>query len=701
MALLNAATILAGRGRRVLMIDFDLEAPGLTLFQRRQSGEDRASTQPGLVEMIHDFLHDPNNSPLADKENKGAFRERYVRSIFVPEHLRRLEGGRLDLIPCGRLDKTYEKRLYDIKFDRLYAEGIGQPLFRHVKNVISTSRLYDYVLIDSRTGLSDEGSICTNDLADHLVVLTGLNRQNVEGTARFLSKLVANDWKRGRVAFVASPVPVHYEELREQRIAGAYEIIKESGFPANLVARIPYHPRLALDEDPFEHDWSTTDLFSAYEDVVSELREMAQDDVSTWRHRLLEAFRQKQYDEAERYVRELAAESREAAESLFLVMSRNIEVQNEPIERSGLERIFKSWLTFAEDPLDVRQRYADLLIQGGYEEEALEVLEVALQEAAAARSARDEAYALYKIGNIYLQHGRHHDALEAYEAMLAIDESIGDWLNAALARDSIGQVHEVQGKYDRALALYEEALVMFEGAGNRHGAAVTRARTGDVHRVRGEYDRALALYEEALAGLEEVGDRRSAAVVRAHVGDVHRVRGEYDRALALYEEALAGLEEVGDRRSAAGARLRVGLIKERVQAGGRGDGIATVQQGIDKLKMLGLPRQAATGHVYIADLICMREGAEAARSYLDEHWSFIQQYADADVRAEAFVVRARARSSLGDTAGVMADAREALAFYRAQNVRTALAEEAAQLAGEAYPSGVMSIDEEGTDVGGS
>ena len=380
MALLNAATILAGRGRRVLMIDFDLEAPGLTLFQRRQSGEDRASTQPGLVEMIHDFLHDPNNSPLADKENRGAFQEHYVRSISIPEHLQRLEGGGLDLIPCGRLDKTYEKRLYDIKFDRLYAEGIGQPLFRHVKNVIKGSRLYDYVLVDSRTGLSDEGSICTNDLADHLVVLTGLNRQNVEGTARFLSKLVANDWKRGRVALVASPVPVHYEELREQRIAEAREIIERSGFPANLAAQIPYHPRLALDEDPFEHDWSTTDLFNAYEDIVGELRKMAKDDVSTWQDRLVKSLAQRQFDIAERWIQELAVENRETAEALLLVLSRNIRIQDEPVERDGLERMFKSWLTFAEDPLNVRQHYADLLIQQGHEEEALVVLEAAWLE---------------------------------------------------------------------------------------------------------------------------------------------------------------------------------------------------------------------------------------------------------------------------------------------------------------------------------
>ncbi|MGI9173799.1 MAG: tetratricopeptide repeat protein, partial [Rhodothermales bacterium] len=366
---------------------------------------------------------------------------------------------------------------------------------------------------------------------------------------------------------------------------------------------------------------------------------------------LLASFRQKQFGDAERYVRELAAEDREAAESLLSAMFENMQVQDESVERDGLERIFKIWLTFAGDPLDVQQRYADLLIQQGHEEEALEVLETARKEAAAARNARGEASLLLRIGNVHLQHSRYSDALEVFEAALAIEESIG----------------------------------------NRHRAAVVRANIGAVHRVRGEYDHALALYEQALVELEETGDRRNAAVVRTHIGDVHEARGEYDHVLALDEQALVEFEEAGDRRIAAIIRARIGLIEGRVQ--GRSDGIAIIQQAIEELKMLGAPPGAATGHVYIADLTCMQEGAEAARSYLDEHWAFIQQYADADVRAEAFVVRARARSGLGDTAGAMADAREALAFYRAQNVRTALAEEAAQLAGETYSSEVPDVDE--------
>ncbi len=43
---------------------------------------------------------------------------------------------------------------------------------------------YDYVLIDSRTGISETSGICTVQLPDILVVLFTLNRQAIEGVAR-------------------------------------------------------------------------------------------------------------------------------------------------------------------------------------------------------------------------------------------------------------------------------------------------------------------------------------------------------------------------------------------------------------------------------------------------------------------------------------------------------------------------------------
>ena len=52
MALVNVAVELAQRGRRVLAVDFDLEAPGLDTFNILRSRKRR----PGIVDFVTEYL---------------------------------------------------------------------------------------------------------------------------------------------------------------------------------------------------------------------------------------------------------------------------------------------------------------------------------------------------------------------------------------------------------------------------------------------------------------------------------------------------------------------------------------------------------------------------------------------------------------------------------------------------------------------
>ena len=87
---------------------------------------------------------------------------------------------------------------------------------------------YDYVLVDSRTGFSDEAGICTRDLANHLMILSGLNRQNVEGTCEFLKTLrVATDGKKS-FQIILSPVPNGEDAIVDQREAAAMAAFEQA-----------------------------------------------------------------------------------------------------------------------------------------------------------------------------------------------------------------------------------------------------------------------------------------------------------------------------------------------------------------------------------------------------------------------------------------------------------------------------------------
>ncbi len=153
--LANIAVLLARWGHRVLCLDWDLEAPGLSDYFRPQ-----LPTRPsgGVVDLVDDFRH----------------------GRFKPEaHVQRLVNvGVLDFLAAGSEEAGYVEQVQEIDWDRLYDEGFGEYLEKCREQWIAR---YDFVLIDSRTGISDIGGICTAHLPDHLVLLFTANRQSILG----------------------------------------------------------------------------------------------------------------------------------------------------------------------------------------------------------------------------------------------------------------------------------------------------------------------------------------------------------------------------------------------------------------------------------------------------------------------------------------------------------------------------------------
>ncbi|MGK3202352.1 KGGVGR-motif variant AAA ATPase [Amycolatopsis sp. MEPSY49] len=154
-ALANIAVLLARWGHRVLCLDWDLEAPGLGDYFRPRLP---ARPSGGVVDLVDDF-------------RQGRFR---------PEaHVQRLtDVGVLDLLAAGREDPGYVGQVQEIDWDRLYEDGFGEYLEQCREQWIAH---YDFVLVDSRTGISDIGGICTAHLPDHLVLLFTANRQSILG----------------------------------------------------------------------------------------------------------------------------------------------------------------------------------------------------------------------------------------------------------------------------------------------------------------------------------------------------------------------------------------------------------------------------------------------------------------------------------------------------------------------------------------
>ena len=302
MALINTAGILAGRGFRVLVIDLDLEAPGLSYLNPDAPDISPTDQQPtkrslqlGFVDLLSDAKERGQEADLFAL-SADDIADRYTQTYNLPEELREFKDGSLHIMPAGKFDGSYAQRFDALNLRQLYQEGLGEPLIRAFKKKLAEGDLYDYVLVDSRTGFSDEAGICTRDLADHLMILSGLNRQNVEGTCEFLKALrVATDGKKP-FQIILSPVPNGEDALLDQREAMAKSSFEEAwGSEIKIELQIPYHPQLALTEEPHIFRRRRGYLFEAYRAIERSMLRALGHDARTLMRRIEKTIQQKDY----------------------------------------------------------------------------------------------------------------------------------------------------------------------------------------------------------------------------------------------------------------------------------------------------------------------------------------------------------------------------------------------------------------------
>jgi MinD-like ATPase involved in chromosome partitioning or flagellar assembly/antitoxin component HigA of HigAB toxin-antitoxin module len=197
LALVNVAVELAKAGRKVLMVDFDLEAPGIHTFDALRSHDPHS----GVVEYVTDYIATGSAPDVRDY-------------VYEPETLAPSLGtGRIWVMPAGRGGDEYRKRLASINWQELYRDREGYLFIEDLKCQLQESFVPDYVLIDSRTGHTDIEGICTRQLPDAVVVLFFPNEQNLAGLSEVISDIKAEENKSRlhacpiKLTFVMSNVP--------------------------------------------------------------------------------------------------------------------------------------------------------------------------------------------------------------------------------------------------------------------------------------------------------------------------------------------------------------------------------------------------------------------------------------------------------------------------------------------------------------
>ena len=189
MALANIACLFAQQNKRVLVIDWDLEAPGLHYYLPSSGSEAVNPNSAGVVEYFTHALELVESTTREDDEDSYA--EHILAQIPFCEFRRETNVANIDLMPAGRFgstgcpDQIYQRQLAKIDWQRLYEKA--PAIFRIFAHKLATE--YDIVFIDSRTGMTDISSICTALLPDMLVVVFTPNQQSLAG----IEQLVLNN----------------------------------------------------------------------------------------------------------------------------------------------------------------------------------------------------------------------------------------------------------------------------------------------------------------------------------------------------------------------------------------------------------------------------------------------------------------------------------------------------------------------------
>ena len=243
MALANVSIQLARWGHKVLVVDWDIEAPGLEHFYSDFVDIEGVKKQIGIV----DLLQIDNHLNWQDSLN-----------------LIEIDGSEspIHLIGSGKRDEDYFRKVRSFDIEQFYLSGGGDNIENLSKEWLEN---YDFVLVDSRTGITEIGGICTIQLPNIVVMLFTSTEQGFQGTIDIIKRANSahQQLSYDRQKLIYLPVPSKFETTTEyilsqewiERFANELDFAFSDWLPSSVnkkefleLVKIPYIPYFSFGE---------------------------------------------------------------------------------------------------------------------------------------------------------------------------------------------------------------------------------------------------------------------------------------------------------------------------------------------------------------------------------------------------------------------------------------------------------------------
>ncbi len=459
LALANIAKRLAEFGKKVCVIDFDLEAPGL--HQKFSNNINKKDIKAGIVDYIYEFLHE-NNPPKSIKgfTTKIKFKSENIKDI--------------DLITAGNIySKEYWKKLSLINWGSLFYEkdSQGVAFFIDLKQKIEKELKPDFLLIDSRTGITDISGITMSILADELVLLIAKNEENIEGIVQIIETLSIpeNSFKEGipKINLVLSRIPYFSEPKEKYKEFNAKNYVLgtvnnylrncNSSFQLDKILVIHSDPELELDEKfkiAYEHDKiSNKDEIPIATDYLTLFDEITNDVLSEEEKKKFNTLRK-----SEQLI-EQAKKNHDNAMKIKLLKEAIVLNATSSEAYSELAVSYHIIKDYGEAIKNIRKAIR------------INPLDLKYQNVA---------------GILNIRLNKLSEAEKIYRKILVVDEKYYD------ALFNLGYIFTHRGDYPEALKYYERVVILYPHYHEVHNA------TGNIYRLMKDYDKAFDYIYKAL-----------------------------------------------------------------------------------------------------------------------------------------------------------------------------------------------------------
>jgi tetratricopeptide (TPR) repeat protein len=507
LALVNTAARLASQGKRVFILDFDLEAPGVDAFAWFREENPR----PGIVEYISSFTDEGKVDPL----------DHYVSEVSSSK----TAPGKILFMGAGRKDEKYQFLLSRLDWKHFYKQQEGFLFVENLKSTIEAQYAPDYVLVDSRTGLTDISGICTLQFPNLVILVFNLNNQNVQGISKIYKSIHMNKLGKAiKTLQVASPIPDIPDSvgIRRERLEIAQKTI---GAEVDLI--IPFDTFVSFEETILDAGTSKTYLSESYEKLTKAIIQANPLDILTMLEGAKRFMEQGNLEAAENKFQELVDTNPKSYDAVF-EYGRFLRTRGKLKE--ALEYFERARLLNAKDP-ELLSQLVHLYISLSRSQDALghldeflasskdsrnmesvaAALEVGDQPEAAIRvhermlQIRDEPGTHLAIGNLYMQIGKPDLAIPHYKIGMEKDETrLPSVYNYAYALSLIGDPSAAE-QFRRALVLFEQNDIRRKSPAQVANwyQAVSHAYVG-----LGAFDKARDALNEALRWAEKLSLNR-------------------------------------------------------------------------------------------------------------------------------------------------------------------------------------------------